>query len=448
MKKKIIYLVIVTIIASLLNINTVKASDTVTQNVVDFSNGVMNGYSKLLRYAGMIIDTGIEVNRQSISFIKQQLIKLGLLSSGASDKDVEDFFDDNITKSGQNVSFSQNMNIYIKNEQKEIIEEYGFMYCYSYDIVKNTSKFASGDLYNACKHFIEQYQDSYFVMLKYINNTSSCEAFIVDQNVAGLVRDSELNTDRIVSKPINYNTWNYPVCKRYKFNESSKVFVYYSDLDPSFPGDYLFGMSKIMNNSPGNAADKNLYSYNGEHVYKVYKSLSDFKTNSVGQSPYYISDSYNTYQDTTGSYNTTTTDNSVTYGDITNYINSFNTQNGKNPTPQEIKVYITVTNGNGGGSGNGSGSGSGGDSGDLGIFDFLSRIGAVLGNLIKNLGNVLAELVEGLAETVNSLFESIPTVFNTFMQGVFSWLPTELLSIITLGIAAMILVGIIKIFKG
>ena len=74
----------------------------------------------------------------------------------------------------------------------------------------------------------------------------------------------------------------------------------------------------------------------------VYKTLTDFKNATVGQNPYYISDQYSNNKNITGSYNTSTSniDNSITYGDIQSYQDSFNTTNGILPTQQDIYNYI------------------------------------------------------------------------------------------------------------
>lgn len=185
-------------------------------------------------------------------------------------------------------------------------------------------------------------------------------------------------------------------------------------------------------------------------VFNVYSGVS---CNQV--SPYYTTGSYNSNM-TKDSYNTTTSniDNSMTSQDVYNYVNNYyNSNDGNYPSPSQINVYIennipenNPSGGGGGGSGGSGGSGSG--DGETGIFDFLSKIGEVLGNLIKNLGNVLSELVEGIASTITALFESIPTVFGDFLGALLGWLPAELRALITLSISAIVIVGLIKLFRG
>ena len=188
--------------------------------------------------------------------------------------------------------------------------------------------------------------------------------------------------------------------------------------------------------------------------YSFYVFQSASAVGDEGMPKYFVKDSYNTNM-TKDSYNTTkhNVDNSLSYGDVVTYI-SENTVNGVPPSPTEINIYVneyeppaptptpTPTQGPD------DGEGGSGDDEDTNIFDFLSRIGEVLGNLIKNLGNVLAELIEGIATTISSLFESIPTVFSDFLGGVIGWLPVELRALITLAISAMIIVGLIKLFRG
>lgn len=183
--------------------------------------------------------------------------------------------------------------------------------------------------------------------------------------------------------------------------------------------------------------------------YNEYSGISD-----ILYQPYYVNEKvWNDFSKSLGDYTFDNSNvNTVTYGDITNYIDSFNNENGYPPTSPDINIHIenknNENNNPGGGSGSGgSGSGSGDNESDSNIFDFLSRIGEVLGSLIKNLGNVLAELIEGLSEVVSSLLESIPTVFNNFLGATIGWLPSELRALISLAIAAFVIVGIVKLFR-
>ena len=153
-------------IASMLQINTVKA-DTLTQTVVSVNNGVLRGYEKLLEYAGMLIDTGIAVDRATLNFVKERLIALGLLFDNSTDEDVQEFFDNNIEQDGNNVQYSENLNIYVKSEMSAIQQETGYTMCYSYSLINNINNglFSDGQQYNALRRLVSSKDQTSWIIL-------------------------------------------------------------------------------------------------------------------------------------------------------------------------------------------------------------------------------------------------------------------------------------------
>lgn len=172
----------------------------------------------------------------------------------------------------------------------------------------------------------------------------------------------------------------------------------------------------------------------------------------IGLQPYYYNNEvWSNFSNSTGDYTVSENNiNTITYGDVVSYVNDYHDTNNNYPDNSTVNNWIETTNNNNNGSGGGGSGGGGSGSGDdsTGIFDFLSKIGQVLGNLIKNLGSVLTDLIEGIAETISGLFESIPTIFGDFLGALLGWLPDELQALIILGISAMIIVGLIKVFRG
>lgn len=484
MKKKIIYIVIIAMIASILQINTVKA-DTLTENWSKTFNLAKENVEALYDLAGATLGLKTEKGRKAIEsclsplgFIvgyitisEQNFVDIfnmknyGGVTIGGENATNEEVVDDVIDYIINNVSFEGNQ-ITFGGDIKNLLNDYAeyvkntepWHYMYSVDISETTNRWSNGVVYNRVRDIIREHQDNDYVL--YWTNTSSTNNDFVFWFIPKTDRVQFVKGYGHLPQIADYYTWEYiwnagsstVSANVYQFDGSTLTYVgNQSTYD-------LNGL--ILQETPDDSdiAQNGAYlryalvTTNGHKDQVIlWDSLEAMKEGSVGKRGYYVSDSYNSNIANSNNTYDSSNSNNITYGDVTNYINNYYGSNGENPTQPIINVYINnnIPSGSGGSGGSGGDSGgSGGDSGDLGIFDFLSRIGKVLGNLIKNLGNVLAELVEGLAETVNSLFESIPTVFNTFMKGVFSWLPTELLSIITLGIAAMILVGIIKIFKG
>lgn len=445
MKNKILaFILMISILTCSVSCLVVYASsDHVEQSIVKVSNGVLDGYSKLLRYAGIIIDSGIEVNRYTLQFVKERLIALGLLSNNASDEDVEDFFNQNIIQSGNNITYTENLNTYVKSEINQIISSYGFYYVYSFDILQNTSSFPSGDKYNAVKTMCQTYQDEYYIFMHL--NSDSLVLCPIDSY--GLVQGTVTN-NYVYGFNYNYTSWNLYnySSNKWTYNNTTKTF----EKSGTWGYDNKSTFYKIDNPTVNISNGVFTITYNGCHEYKMFRTLNDFKSSSIGANPYYITDSYNNYKNITGSYNTVTTDNSVTYGDITNYIDSYVGENGKEPTQNEINVYITVTNDNGGGSGNNSGGGNGSGTGGDGssIWDFLSNLGEVLGGLIRNLGNMLTSLIDSIISIVNDVIGKIPDVFSSLLGTVFGGLPEDIRAIIILGVTVMVVYGIIKVIRG
>lgn len=486
-------------------------NDPIEQSIVEFTGGILKGYNKLLRYAGIIIDAGIEASRSYGNFVKARLIALGLLESDATDEDVKEFFDQNISTDGENVTYSPQMVTYIKNEINDIFNNYGFRYVYSIDLNLNVAKFQDAVFYAKLSQMLSTYENaqanlwvvtqqgkSYFVSF----NKDIEYAFVYWKPYSG----QGINYYDVSCW--NFNTWNQlnPLSNNdfsiFEYDNNTQEFIDAESINLGYnTTNQLFGVEPSTNLSYLAGNYNYFLSKNGNKVYKMYATIDDMKSGSVGQQRYYVSDSYNDFsQVTTGSYNTTNDSHNITYGDITTYINKYYDDNGTNPNPTEIYIYINnnipdsdpsnpdnPSGGNGGTGGSGGNatatatanngnvnvtinnnpsitlglptlsgngvsgntvSGNGISGGVDNIFGFISYLGQVLGNLIKNVGNALVDLVEGIAEIIASIFEAIPNVFNDFMTGVFGWLPAELRALIVLAISAMLIVGIIKLIRG
>lgn len=449
------------------------------------------------RDSGFIVRT---IGRENYKLTKKAIAKI--LNAKYSNMDKNE---DNITQSDinevsqdliQNISFNDESKTTVyNNNSREIvntfintyIEESGFRYVYTYNVVNYATQFSSGDQYIAYRDYIKNIQNEGKILCFNI----SFGNILVDMNNAAFVINS-LGVNEASVTPYNLSSWERVVGDNYNYVDGE--FVASGSQNGNIIGDI-----KLNQYSTNNMPYWGFYSSGQNNVYKAYMSLADLKADSVGQAPYYWNNQvYNDWSSSTGDY-VVTTDNSnhATYGDITNYINSFNTENGEDPTDTDIHDWIinfdpfsgggsggeggeggqggqggssnaTATANNeginvnvynnhtinigGGGSVSGNGTVSGNeiqDGGGLGnIFSFLSQIGDVLGSLIKNVGHVLAELVSGISETISALLEGIPTVFGDFMGALLGWLPEELRALITLGISAMIIVGVIKLFRG
>ena len=432
----------------------------------------------------------------------------------ANDNSINEYINNNTTYNNQNNSktYNNNSKFVLNYLSNYYINQCGYMYVYSYDIMQSATNFNSDGLYNAAKNWCETYGSDY---ASFISGYKDINTYMyrADLGEIGFVLNRTQN--------------GYVQCRAYKrsnWNEwgagGTRPMWHYENGSFVSAGNNYTSSSLTFNlTETGVMPDTECcISYGGVYVYKIYKTLNDLKAEQLGVSGYYINNTvYNNYKNTSGDY-TVNTDNSnhATYSDVQTYIDDHHTETGNYPTPTQIEVYIenvpaptpeptptptpTPDNPSGGGSGSSStvsggnasatatsqggqggsasanneginitinnnhninlgggsglsgntvsGNGSGSSGGIGGIFDFLSQIGDFLGSLIKNIGNVLADIVTGIGSVVSSLLEVIPTVFNDFLGGVLGWLPPELRALVTLSISAMIIVGLIKLFRG
>lgn len=239
----------------------------------------------------------------------------------------------------------------------------------------------------------------------------------------------------------------------------------------------------------GNNSTPEYAGFNGlQNSIYIYYDVNNLPSN-PNIPKYFTTDSYN--QNITGDSYTTTTesiDNSITYSDVYNYITSnYDYSTNTYPSPTETNNYIDSfndnsnqnnNNNNGGSGGSGSvsntntnnnnpvfnnnpnininlgiptisgntvsGNGSGGSGG---VFDWISKIGSVIGDFIKNVGELLADVIKGISETITTVMEDVPTILSTIVNFVYGGLPDELKALVTLGLTCVVLVSVIKILR-
>lgn len=457
MKKYISLFLIICIMTCSINVHSVFASSSVTsqQDIVRVSDTIIQGYENLLKYAGILVDTGIINTRSTLQFVKEQLVKLGFFQTTPTDQEVQDFFDDNITVSphsdshhNSDITYDQNVNTYIKNEINEIIQNSGYRYVYSLNFYPYYSHFMTPVQYNKLKNLVEANSN---YLCCFAPNSNYCVFF---ENVSdlGFWHNAQYDNDLETCHCNKYSNWaslNFSEGITYSYNGQTEEWVQQNPLN-GINQVYTFCFQSDAVTQAFNNRFPYWFVVSGSRI-KTYIEYSDFATfqaSTVGMQPYYITDSYNNFNNTTGSYNTTTTDNSVTYSDVGNIVNNYYNDNGKYPTPDEIKIQIEIIQSGGGSGGGDSGGGSGGSGDGSSIWDFLSRLGEVLGGLIKNLGNMLTSLIDSIVTIINDVIGKIPQVFNGLLEVVFGGLPEDMKAIIILGVTVMVVYGIIKVIRG
>ena len=190
----------------------------------------------------------------------------------------------------------------------------------------------------------------------------------------------------------------------------------------------------------------------GKKTVRVYKTMEDLKTYSVGQRPYYTTSTFQNYNvngDNSCSISASELTGSSVYGDVVNYI--ITVEEGDGLTEDELRRILDeyFSRLPDGGSGGDSGGGSGGGSGD-GLGGFLDAIGAIGDAILAILGKLLeiiAKAIELLGGTVNKVIELIPQNITNLIAGLFPFIPQEWLTAIELSLVLAVIVGIVGLFK-
>ena len=415
---------------------------------------------------------------QKWNLCKEFIKSTGLfgVSSGASDQEVLNGINNSFYNSTVITDSEINFNQY-GTDLKTLADYYatqcGYYYAYSFAYSDNAGWFATLNQYNeyirnagALNFGLKAGQ---YCVGVYPNNVSSNFAFVGAYNPVGGLYPSIVQNISFVDRESGVTIKDL---SGFQVNNSGTLYSY-------TPGSN--GMTSFrLGLSPG----MSFLGSNGTYLltqtsqkFKVYNSVQDILYDDLGQSPYYTD---NSYSNNSGVINSGTY-RPVTYGDITNYINSFNTENGSYPSPNEINIYINnyvpdnpsnPDNPSGGGD-SGSGSGSfvnnnqpvfnnnpsinvnlgGGSSGTVsgngigGIFDFLGTIGSLIGDLISGIGQALVGILEGITSAVQVVVEGIPNVLEPLLSFVFGGLPEEIKALMTLGISAVLLIAVVKAIR-
>lgn len=279
---------------------------------------------------------------------------------------------------------------------------------------------------------------------------------VVFQDITGFNFVGTLNDNGCIylSNGIYDDDWNQHSVGSILLTESSESLDFSQNLEYkssrySSLGIYTdFSKISISNNAGA------IFTSDGRFV-KVWKSLDTFKASSLGKSNIYYSSGYSGF-DVAG-------DNSITFSggyymstdyshtSIQNSIDNSQTID-ESTVNNIVNNYITNNNygdSSGSGSGGGSGSGSGGwwDIGS-GIASFIEGVASLLDFILKLLGDLIG-LLGTFLTSVLDVFSSLTALgqgFGDFLGAAFSFLPEECISLIVSSIAAMCIVGVVKVF--
>ena len=272
------------------------------------------------------------IDRVLKPFLQQQ----GIIDGNDSDQEAFDKWSSYVNnhyhlENDGTITYDESMKNIFNGLINAYTNESGFRYVYTFNIINHATEFASGDAYQITRDFIQTYQPEGKVCA-YSNYYR--KIMLADLSNCAFVRTSDIS-DRYEVTPYNLDTWEAVMGYEYSFDGTQ-----YTATGAS--GNQMRAQVKV---APTQTGELGLWSWctsGKNNVYKMYMSLADLKADSVGQAPYYINNSvYNDWSTSTGDY-TVNTDNSnhATYGDITSYIDSFNTEYGRYPSDTDIFKWI------------------------------------------------------------------------------------------------------------
>lgn len=418
-----------------------------------------------LQGAGFIFDAGRVTTQALLDFLRGYNNGQFTNNNTASDQEVIDnasrYFINNTVLTDNSIEYNSNSKNLTVGFANDIINNSGYRYVYTVNLIDNVRLWPDGVKYNALRSLISSKQSDYICC--YYDYTGVLQCF--SKNV-GIVWNNNYN-NVFGCRCYNKASWEYLLSSEvYKFNTSSQVF----DLVNTGNGSGgAFGKDPNSILTASTIGNANIFFTVGEiNSYKMFMSLDDLKAESIGVSPYYVSDKWNNFINSNNSTYTVDSSNSnnITYGDTNNWINNYYTDNGNYPDPTNIQIYIdnnippsptptptpTPTPGPDDPSGGGSGGSGGIDLGWLGtlgqlIGQIVSAIGNFFTGVLQGIVNALSSVLGFLSDTISSLGETLPTTFFDFIGAIFGWLPDPMMITLKALFLMMVFVGVISIFR-
>ena len=115
--------------------------------------------------------------------------------------------------------------------------------------------------------------------------------------------------------------------------------------------------------------------------------------------------------------------------------------------------YASPTAGGDGSGSNGDGSGGSGSGDDDGLFGKLGELlGTLLGGLIDLITGVLSKILDNLIALVTMTIEKLGSIVDLFgafgdaLRSLWSWLPEDIITILSAGVSVVIFACVIKLF--
>lgn len=469
MKKKFTLILSLILIFSL-NINVYATTTPVTDTLKSIGV-VIEDFKQANQYTWTQISDFIDTMSKVVG-----LPKKGHSSGGHSfDPEIVHEIDPNVdpedpdsvgTWIGNQINIQDNDDITVTNDFRTMMNDFNdslsIAYLYSYTADDLASLFSTVDAYIEAKKFMgsDLLSNQYFFLCSYYGIN---KIYTVSKQTYPYLYIN--GTDNTINTSSNY-AWGNLINGQNNTSISMDVYNWDANNKEWVSGGTglitCYGLIDLNKQKAHETASNQraFFMSNTSHIQIRFIKGTANVTDIIYQPYYYNNRVWTDFSSSTGDYTFSADNiNTVSYGDITSYIDSYNTENGYPPSVQDIEVTINNKNDDSGGGGSGSGGDDSGDDDTTNIFGWLKQLGKVLGDLIKGLGEFFTEVVTGLvsaitdllsgiADLISNITETLPSAFMDWFASLFEWMPAEWKALLSASLVFMVLWGIIKVIRG
>lgn len=376
------------------------------------------------------------------------ILENGGYSGSRSGQGLEQNGDVTINSNGD-VILSVDLQNAIRESTQTEIDNSGYKYVYSDTVANVIGDFNNQTQYHEFISLVDRLEDENILFYK-----SSDKAIMAINKDSQLVYRQYSSVQAYYDLIYPYYNWNQidstaEIEGYYTWNSSSETYEL-----TTFSGSWSYIQFAVLNSTT-------LPSYHGYYglintnitQYIMYMSYNDMRLGSEGLQSYYVGNDFSTSE-----VNTTTTltdsmlNSSISYSDISNYVNSYYVNNQSYPTTEIVYNYINNYTGSGGGSGGDNGNGSDDDDDDdhNGFWNLVESISNFLGHIIDSLGNVLSGVL-GLLTDVIDLFignDGLPNIVSQLIEYFLPFLPVEFIRLIEFSLMLALILGVVRLIRG
>lgn len=412
------------------------------------SNYLRNNFDKVVTWSTGVITGTRDLITNFFNYLGNHRNDLDIPEGTTTD----DWLDDNILiddNGGITISDS------VINSMRDVVNNYitndtGYRYVYSASASEFLNAFSTQTQYHAYLDLLRNNYDKICCQFNY----GTTEIYVFEKPVDFVYSsyDSSTGTYQITT----YFDWSINrQAYKYVYDSNSSQYVLYSDSPINISNNIRAKSEPNVSTFPSNTI--RLVALNTTQ-YIMYNSLNALRAGTEGVQEYYVTDSYNTNH-IDNSMTTTLNDlsNTISYSNVSNYVNSYYIENQTYPSSQDTYNYINNYNGDNGGGGNGNGNNNGSGNG----FNF-SFIG-LIGDFIKGLLDGISSAIDGILNVLTTVVDlflgqkdpitgnregGIPSIIGEIIGYFLPFLPEWVPTLIEFSIIIAISLGIIKLIRG